>query len=125
MDTTHCRDVEKELGASNSPFHLTTRNIISILNVSASVECHSAAIPSYSPKVLRTYGRLQIDFPPKARTALLNKMWSELEKAGVEYTATHYATLLTVLAENGQGDFSPEVTTTLNAISESKETSME
>ena len=39
-----------------------------------------------------------------ARTALLKKMWSELEKAGVEYTATHYATLLTVLAENGQGN---------------------
>ena len=75
------------------------------------MQCHSAAIPTYSPKVLRTYGRLQIDFPPKARTALQKKMWSELEKAGVEYTATHYATLLTVLAENGQGDFSPEVNT--------------
>ena len=70
------------------------------------------------PKVLKTYGRLQIDFPPKTRTALLKKMWSELEKAGVEYTATHYATLLTVLAENGQGDFSPEVIT-LNSIMQS------
>ena len=84
------------------------------------MQCHSAAIPSYSPKVLRTYGRLQIDFPPKARTALLKKMWSELEKAGVEYTATHYATLLTVLAENGQGDFSPEVNT-LKSIMQSLE----
>ena len=72
-------------------------------------ECHT--LFRISPKVLKTYGRLQIDFPPKTRTALLKKMWSELEKAGMEYTATHYATLLTVLAENGQGDFSPEVIT--------------
>ena len=64
---------------------------------------------SYSVKVLRTYGRLQIDFPPQTRTALVKKMWAEFERAGVELNAVHYGTMLTVIAENGHGDFSPEV----------------
>ena len=36
-------------------------------------------------------------------------MWAEFERAGVELNAVHYGTMLTVIAENGHGDFSPEV----------------
>ena len=36
-------------------------------------------------------------------------MWGEFERAGVELSAAHYGTLLTVLADNGHGHLSPKV----------------
>ena len=40
---------------------------------------------------------------------MVKKMWGEFERAGVELSAAHYGTLLTVLADNGHGHFSPKV----------------
>ena len=99
-------DEQDALQVSRNEIHRTSSLQVFIY----SVEHLSASLLScyYSVKVLQTYGRMQVDFSPQTRTTLLKEMWGEFERAGVKLTAAHYGTFLTVLADNGHDDFSPE-----------------